>query len=327
MRRDTPGSAAPGAASPGIVAARAATSPRPAGPRRRGRRRLAPLLFIAPAVLFVGATVVYPLLYSVLQSFFDIGLREVVQGGARWVGLDNYVDQFDRPRFWDAFAVSAVYTVASVALTFAIGLGLALLLRRPFRGRDVLRALILVAWVLPTVVSANVWRWLLDGSYGLLNALLRALGLLEGDLFWLGRPTAAVAAVVIATAWSFAPFAMILLAAGLEGIPKGLYEAARIDGASPWRQFRHLTLPQLRPVSLAALLLVFIYTFKNFDTIFLMTAGGPGGATATLPVYAYNEAFEFSRFDTASVATTVLMIVPIALSLWYFRALRKEQSA
>ncbi|WP_143015103.1 carbohydrate ABC transporter permease [Glycomyces harbinensis] len=304
--------------------------PRPARPGRgrgRARRLLAPALFMLPAVVFVGATVVYPLLYSVLQSFYDVGLREVIQGGAQWVGLDNYIDQFSRSRFWYSGFISIVYAASSVALTFAIGLGLALLLRRDFRGRNVMRALILVAWVLPTVVSANVWRWLLDGSYGLLNALLRALEFLEGDLFWLGQQVTAIAAVVFATAWSFAPFAMILLSAGLQGIPKGLYEAARIDGASPWQQFRFVTLPQLRPVSLAALLLIFIYTFKTFDTIFLMTAGGPGGATATLPVYAYNEAFEFSRFDTASVATTVLMIVPIALSVAYFRTLRKETAA
>lgn len=293
---------------------------------RRARRLLAPALFVLPAVVFVGATVIYPLLYSVLQSFFDVGLREVVQGGAQWAGLDNYVDQLGRSRFWYSFFISIVYAAGSVVLTFASGLGLALLLRRAFRGRNVLRALILIGWVLPTVVSANVWRWLLDGSYGLLNALLRAVGLIEGDLFWLGRPVTAIAAVIVATAWSFAPFAMILLSAGLEGISRTLYEAARIDGASPWQQFRYITRPQLRPVALAALLLIFIYTFKTFDTIFLMTAGGPGGATTTLPVYAYNEAFEFSRFDTAAVATTVLMVVPIVLSVAYFRTLRKENA-
>ena len=308
----------------------AISSPRPAPTGRGGgrlRRLAVPALFVLPAVIFVGATVVYPLLYSVLQSFFDVGLREVVQGGAQWVGLDNYIDQFGRARFWYSFAISIVYALGSVALTFLAGLGLALLLRRAFRGRNALRALILIAWVLPTVVSANVWRWLLDGSYGLLNAVLRSLGVIDGDVFWLGQPVTAIAAVIMATAWSFAPFAMILLSAGLEGISGTLYEAARIDGASPWRQFRYVTMPQLRPVALAALLLIFIYTFKTFDTIFLMTAGGPGGATSTLPVYAYNEAFEFSRFDTAAVATTVLMLVPIILSIAYFRTLRKENDA
>lgn len=312
-----------------VAPARRDTLPRPARAgrgRRASRPRLVPLLFVLPAVAFVAVTVVYPLLYNVLQSFFDVGLREVVQGGAKWVGLDNYIDQFGRSRFWYSLVISIVYAAGGVLVTFVLGFGLALLLRRPFAGRNTLRALVLLAWVLPTVVSANVWRWMLDGSYGLVNAVLRGVGVLDGDLFWLGQPLTAIIAVILATAWSFAPFAMILLSAGLESIPGTLYEAARIDGASPWQQFWFVTLPQLRPVVLAALLLIFIYTFKTFDTIFLMTAGGPGGATSTLPVYAYNEAFEFSRFDTAAVATTVLMIVPIVMSIAYFRALRKEDA-
>lgn len=299
------------------------TPPRPAV--TRGRRRIpAAAWFLAPAVAFVVLTVVYPLLYNVSQSFFDVGLRQIVSGGAQWVGLDNYADQFGRADFWRALGVSLVYSLGTVVLTFVAGLALALMFNRAFPGRNVMRALLLLAWILPTVVSANVWRWLLDGSYGLLNAVLRSLGVIDGDVFWLGQPVTAIAAVIMATAWSFAPFAMILLSAGLEGISGTLYEAARIDGASPWQQFRYVTMPQLRPVALAALLLIFIYTFKTFDTIFLMTAGGPGGATSTLPVYAYNEAFEFSRFDTAAVATTVLMLVPIILSIAYFRTLRKE---
>lgn len=296
------------------------------GPRRR-RRLNTGYLFLAPAIVFVVLTVLYPLLYNISQSFFDVGLREVVSGGAEWVGLDNYRDQFGRDEFWHALRVSVIYSAATVALTYALGLGLALLFNRPFAGRNVMRALLLLAWILPTVVSANVWRWLLDGSYGLLNAALSAVGLLDSDVFWLGEPNTAVAAVTIATAWSFAPFAMILLSAGLQGISPNLYEAARIDGASAWQQFRSITMPVLRPVSLTAILLIFIFTFKTFDTIFLMTGGGPGGATEILPVYAYNEAFEFSRFDTAAVATTTLMVVPIVMSVVYFRALRSEDRA
>jgi ABC-type sugar transport system permease subunit len=303
----------------------AVTTPPPPRPRRR--RDLTGYLFLAPAVAFVALTVVYPLLYNISQSFFDVGLREVVQGGATWVGLENYADQFGRSDFWHALQVSLVYSFGTVALTFAMGLGLALLFRRDFRGRNVVRGLILVAWVLPTVVSANVWRWLLDGSYGLLNAVLKALGLIDQDVFWLGEPNPAVAAVVVATAWSFGPLAMILLSAGLQGISPTLYEVARIDGASAWQQFRSITFPLLRPVSLTVTLLIFIFTFKTFDTIFLMTGGGPGGATEILPVYAYKEAFQFSRFDTAAVATTTLLVVPLALAIPYFRALRAEERA
>lgn len=278
-------------------------------------------------MIFVILTVVYPLVYNIAQSFFDVGLREVVHGGARWIGLANYRDQFGRPEFRHAVTISLIYSAGTVVLTYLAGLGLALLLRQPFRGRNVLRALLLLAWILPTVVSANVWRWMLDGTYGLLNAGLDAVGLLDRDLFWLGEPNPAVIAVTVATAWSFAPFAMILLTAGLQGIAPTYYEAARIDGASSWQQFRSITFPLLRPVSLTVTLLIFIFTFKTFDTIFLMTGGGPGHATETLPVYAYNEAFNFSRFDTAAVATTTLLAVSIVLSLIYFRAMRSEEVA
>jgi multiple sugar transport system permease protein len=194
-----------------------------------------------------------------------------------------------------------------------------------FPGRNLMRALVLMAWILPTVVSANVWRWLLDGTYGLVNAVLSSLGLLDHDVFWLGRPNTALLAVTTATAWTFAPFAMVLLLAGLQGLPRALYEAARIDGANAWQQFVRITLPLLRPVSLTTALLCFIYTFKTFDTVFLMTGGGPGGATQTLPIYAYREAFEFFDFGSAAVATTVLLAVPLVLSIAYFRSLRMEE--
>jgi multiple sugar transport system permease protein len=305
--------------------------PRPAAPpRRRTRRGIdggANYLFLLPAVVFVAVTVIYPLAYNIVQAFQDVGLREVVRGGADWVGLTNFADQLGRAEFWRALTLSLGYTVGTVVLTYVAGLGLALLFARPFRGRAALRALLLLAWILPTVVSANVWRWLLDGSYGLLNAGLRAVGLIDGDLFWLGQPGPALASVVVATAWSFAPFAMILLVAGLQSVPPVLYEAARIDGANAWQQFRSITLPVLRPVSVTVMLLVFIYAFKTFDTVYLMTRGGPGGATLTLPLYAYQEAFEFRRYDTAAVATTVLLAVPLLLSVFYFRSMRREDRA
>lgn len=300
-------------------------APGPRAQRRPRWRSLSGYLFLAPAVAFVLATVVYPLLYNLLQSFQDVGLAQVVNGGAEWVGLDNYRDQFGRADFWHSLAVSLIYTTASVALSYLTGLALALLFNRTFPGHGPMRALILMAWILPTVVSANVWRWLLDGTYGLVNAALSAIGLIDGEVFWLGRPNTALIAVTLATAWTFAPFAMVMLLAGLQSVPASLSEAAQLDGASARQSFFRITLPLIRPVSLTAGLLLFIYTFKTFDTVFLMTGGGPGGATKTLPIYAYDEAFRFFRFDTAAVSTTVLLVVPMVLSVLYFWSLRSEE--
>ncbi|MGC4936703.1 carbohydrate ABC transporter permease [Kribbella sp. DT2] len=285
------------------------------------RNSAAEYLFVVPAVLFVGFTVLYPLGYNVVQSFQDVGIAQIVNGNAKFVGLANYADQLGRPEFWKSFGISLIYTGGTVLVTFVAGLALALFFHRDFPGRNVLRALLLLAWVLPTVVSANVWRWLLDGTYGLLNTVLGT------EIFWLGKPGTAMAAVTLASAWSFAPFAMVLLLAGLQGISGTLYEAARIDGAGAWAQFRRITLPLLKPVSLTTVLLCFISTFKTFDTVFLMTQGGPGGATEVLPVYAYKLAFSFYKFDVAAVATTMLLVVPVVLSVFYFRSLRKEETA
>ena len=153
------------------------------GPRRR-ERRLGDYVFLVPAVVFVVLTVLYPVGYNIVQSFQDVGLAQIVGGGAEFVGLDNYRDQFGRSAFWDSLAISLVYTVGTVALTFVTGLRLALLFNRVFPGRNVMRSLLLMAWILPTVVSANVWRWLLDGTYGLVSTPLSGVGLIDSDTFF-----------------------------------------------------------------------------------------------------------------------------------------------
>ncbi|PZG52935.1 sugar ABC transporter permease [Spongiactinospora gelatinilytica] len=283
--------------------------------------------FVLPAVLFMVATVLYPLAFTVDLSFRDVGLREIVAGGGEFAGLANYRAELGGAEFRSALWTSMVYTVVSVALSFAAGLALAVFLNHRFPGRGLLRSALLVAWVLPSVVSANIWRWLLDGTYGLLNAALRGLGLLDADVFWLVQPATALASVIVATVWSTAPFAMILLLAGLQSIPGPVHEAATIDGAGPWQRFSRITLPLLRPVSVTVLLLLFVTTFKTFDTIYLMTRGGPGDATTILPIHAYLEAFSFFRFGTGAAATTIMLLIPLALSLFYFRALRREEVA
>ncbi|MFC7582769.1 carbohydrate ABC transporter permease [Nonomuraea antimicrobica] len=276
-------------------------------------------------MVFVTVTVLYPLVYNIGVSFRDVGVREIVAGGGDFVGFDNYLSRFARPEFGRALAISVIYTVLCVALSFGGGLAMAVFLNRRFPGRNLMRSVLLVAWVLPSVVSANIWRWMLDGTYGLVNTALGALGLLERDVFWLVEPTTALVAVVLATTWTMAPFAMILLLAGLQNIPDSLYEAARIDGANTWQRFTRITVPLLRPVSMTVLMLLFVTVFKTFDTIYLMTRGGPGGATTILPIHAYLEAFQFFRFGTGAAETTVMLLIPLLLSVFYFRSLRKEE--
>ncbi|MCA9877906.1 MAG: sugar ABC transporter permease [Thermomicrobiales bacterium] len=292
-----------------------------------GDSRLGDYLLVLPAAIFILATVLYPIVYTVNLSLYDVDIKNFLAGNAPFIGLENYRQTLADAAFQRALIVSLTYTAASLALTFIGGLALALLFNRTFLGANTLRALILLAWILPSVVSGNIWRWLLDGSNGIVNFVLIQLRLLGRPVFWLTESETAMSGVVLATAWTSIPFAMVLLLAGLQGIPGSLYEAASLDGARPWRRFWDITLPMMRPVILVVLLLNFIYTFKTFDTVFIMTGGGPGDATTVLPIFAYTVGFSFFKLGEGAVATTLLLIIPLVLSLVYFRVSRGEESA
>lgn len=298
-----------------------------APPRRRQRRlgqRAANYLFILPAVLFVVLTTVYPLLYNINLSLYEAPIQKFLRGTVDWAGASQYRQVLSDPDTWTSLVTSLVYTVSTIVLMFVVGLALALFFNRRFPGRNLLRALIFLPYILPSVVAANVWRWLLDGTSGLVNFVAVRLGVIQDPVFWLGSPTMALPAVILATAWTMAPFAMLLLLAGLQNIPRGVYEAAAIDGAGRWMTFRRITLPLLRPVASVVALLGFIYTFKTFDTIFIMTRGGPGDATTVLPILAYNEAFVNFDLGTGATVNTIMLVIPTILAILYFRATRSE---
>jgi multiple sugar transport system permease protein len=296
---------------------------------RTGRLRASTLATARqlPAVALVALAFVYPLGYTLDTSFHDVRIGNVVGGGAPWVGLENWHEVLGDSRFQHALLVSAIYTTASIGIAFVVAFGLALLLAEPFPGSGAMRALLLLGWVLPTVVSANVWRWMLDGDYGVLNFVLENAGLIDGPQFWLTDPGTALVGAILVTVWITVPFDLVLLIAGLQAIPRHLHEAAASDGATAWQRFRHITLPLMRPVSLVVILLSFIYTFRTFDNIYVLTRGGPGDATSIVPVYAYQETFRFFRFGEGAVATSVLLVISLVLCLGYFALSRREEAA
>jgi multiple sugar transport system permease protein len=281
-------------------------------------------LFLAPATLYVLIMAVYPLVYNVQLSLRNVNARALIRGDAEFVGFDNYRRVFASSEMWQSLGFSLFYTTVSVVLILVVGFWLAMLLRRSFPGSGALRAVILLAWILPSVVSGNVFRWMFDGDTGIVNFVIRSLGY-PGNVYWLTNEYTAMFGVVIATVWSGAPLAMLLMVAGLLAISESLYEAARIDGATAWERTRHITIPMLRPVILTAAMLSFIYTFKTFDTIYIMTRGGPASATKVVPIYAYEQAFQYFRFGEGAVATTLLLIVPLAIAVVYYLMIRKEQ--
>lgn len=291
------------------------------------RRRRAGYLFSLPGLLFLALFLAYPLLYNVWTSLHAVHLQELLGGSSRFVGLDNYRTTVADPDFWHAVRLSVVFTAGSLLFQFTIGFALALLFARPFPLNGLLRSLLLVAWLLPPVVSGTLFRWMLDQDSGAYNALLRAVGLDGLARDWLIDPGTSLAGVIFANVWVGVPFNMLLLLVGLHTIDPELHEAAALDGANTWQRFRWITLPLMRPVSVTVLLLGLVYTFKVFDIIFVMTGGGPVDATTVLSLYAYEIFFEFFRFGEGAAAGLLLLLVPLLAGAWYVRRLRGEAEA
>jgi multiple sugar transport system permease protein len=288
------------------------------------RRRRTGYLFCLPGMAFLALVLAYPLLYTVWTSVHDVDLGQLLGGAAQFNGPDNYRTVVEDPAFWHSVRLSMVFTLGSLLLQFTIGFALALLFARPFPLNGLLRSLLLVAWLLPPVVSGTLFRWMLDAESGAYNALLKPAGLSHD---WLTDPSTSLAGVIFANVWVGVPFNMLLLLVGLHTIDPELHEAAAIDGASAWQRFRHITLPLMRPVSVTVLLLGLLYTFKVFDLVFVMTGGGPVDATRVLSLYVYEVFFTFFRFGQGAAAGLLLLVVPLLAGAWYVRRLRREEAA
>ncbi|GAB3147470.1 sugar ABC transporter permease [Microbispora hainanensis] len=288
----------------------------------------------APVVIVTLVLVGYPLVRGVYLSLTDategnmgrtIGMN-VIPSTYEFVGLKNYTDILTSAEFLGRLTWTVVWTVVCVALHVSIGLGLALLLNRPMRLRSLYRILLVLPWAVPAFVSAFIWRYLLNGEFGVVNAMLRAAGF--AGVSWLDDPFWAKVSVIACNVWLGVPFMMLALLGGLQAIPRELYEAAEVDGATPWQRFRHITLPGLRPVSSTVVLLGTIWTFNQFPVIFLLTRGGPGGATEILVTYAYRQAFEGIRNYSGSAAWgMVILALLVVMATVYRRALRQQGEA
>jgi multiple sugar transport system permease protein len=292
-----------------------------------GRRHLTGLLFSLPGLAFLALFLAYPLLHNAWTSVHDVGLSGLLGGPTPFNGLANYRATVTDPDFWHSARLSALFTLGSLFFQFTIGFALALLFARPFPLNGLLRSLLLMAWLLPPVVSGTLFRWMLDGDSGAYNALLRSTGLSALSHDWLTDPSTALAGVILANIWVGVPFNMLLLLVGLQGIDPTLHEAAAIDGAGPWQRFRRITLPLMRPVSATVLLLGLIYTFKVFDLVFVMTGGGPVDATDLLSLYVYKVFFTFFHFGQGAAAGLLLLAVPLLAAAVYVRRLRHEREA
>jgi multiple sugar transport system permease protein len=277
-------------------------------------KRLTPLLFLAPTFVAVSLGFFYPMLEAVYSSFHRSGLG---RGAGTFVGLKLYDQILSGRQFWNALSVSVRLTFGSVVGILIIGLFSALLLNRKFRGRGVIRSLIIIPWAIPYVTAALIWGWMLDYQYGILNYALNQLPLI-GGVDWLNNPSRALFSVTIISIWKLFPLGTVMYLAGLQGIPEELYDAAKVDGASTFHLLWHITLPGLRSVTTVLVLLISIWTFgRTFTFIFLLTGGGPVGATENLVLLAYNLAFQFFKTGEASVVGTIVLIISALFAVTY----------
>jgi ABC-type sugar transport system permease subunit len=288
--------------------------------REPGETSLAWLLVMPSLVLIMGIKL-YPLAYSVILSFQKMS---VLSPNAKFVGFDNYARLLSNPSFISAFGHTLYFTVVSLVIQVILGIIVALALNQEFAGRNLVRAIVLLPWAVPTVVNALLWQWIYHPQYGVLSGILFKLGIIDGPVQWLGDARLAMNMVIIADTWKTLPLYIIMFLAALQTVPAELHQAAEIDGANARQRFFNVTLPFLMPTMVVVLVLRTMEAFRVFDVIYLMTGGGPGGSTTVVGYYAYLEAFRNLNFSSGAAASNTIVVTVAAISFLYMRLLRSR---
>lgn len=293
-------------------------------PRKRGltsrkrREWLTGYGFLLPDLLGLLVFVLFPIGYAFYISLNDWNALSPM----RWAGLSNYTRLLSDWQFWDSLKITLIYTAAYVPILFVVSLGLALLVNQRLPAMNFFRTLFFVPVVLSLVVSSLMWKYIFDERAGLLNYLLGFIGI--EPQAWLGSVELALPAIIIVSVWIQMGYFMVIFIAGLQDIPQIFYDAAKIDGANAWQSFWHISLPLLKPTSLFVLVISLIGSFQVFDQIWVMTQGGPAGATRVTVVYIYQQAFQFLNLGYGSAMAFALFLVILVVSLVQFRLLRPQ---
>lgn len=292
----------------------------------RGRRipeRYWGYILISPALLMVSGLILYPVAYAFWLSFHRKHAYLPIQ---KYIGLTNYGNHFTDPQFWESFYLGTIYAVGSVTLQLALGIAVALLLNVPFKGRTLVRGIALFPYMVPTIVVAILWRWILNDAYGLLNYLLQIVGLITAPMVWLG-PNSILLSLILVSTWTYFPFVVISVLARLQTIDPELYHAASVDGATLWERFYHITLPQLRTILFVVILLRTIFMFTKFDIVWLLGGGGGGSGKfiRTLPIYTYMKTFNFLQVGAGAALAVIMFLILVCFAVPYFRYFRRYE--
>ena len=280
-------------------------------------------LMTAPAVLILVGLGIYPIGYTLWLSLYKL---QLIQSENRFIGLAHYIEIFASVDFWRSIGLTFYFTVVSLAFQMALGLSVSLLLDRPFRGRGIVRAIVLVPWSVPTIVNASLWGWIYNAGYGALNKLLLQLGVVSKGIVWLGSAGLSMNMVILADSWRVLPLYVILILAALQTLPVSAIEATHIDGAGFWRRLLHVYLPLLQPMLLVVLVLRTIQAFRVFDIIYVLTQGGPANSTTVISFYAYYQTFKYLNFGYGSAVAVIIALFTVLLALTYMRLLRSEEN-
>lgn len=280
---------------------------------------------VAPALLFTLLLGVYPMIETMIISFQDYDLLTVQSQGVKWIGLENYRDVLSNEKFVQTISQTVLFTILAVSISVAMGLFLAQIINARFRGRAIVRTLIISPWFVPPVVASAIWLWLLDSNASPINNFLLDADIIERKIRFLtdsdtwGPFSIPMLSVVAVRCWNGLPIIIIFLLAGLQSIPRSLYEAADLDGAGVWSKFFHITLPSLRPVLMVLLALLVLGGLGHFEMNYVMTGGGPRNLTNVLAVWTYQEGFEFLRYGRAAAASGIILIMTAIVSIIYLR--------
>lgn len=282
-------------------------------------------LFVLPALLFMMIFIGYPIIYNLQLSFQDVSVMTFNAPLKSWVGMRNYLQLLADPVLKTTVLNTLYYTIACIVFQFTIGFALALFFNQSFKLAKPIRGLMMVAWLMPVTITGLIFKFIFSTNGGIINEFLIGTQLIHRPIEWLLQPVTALWAVIITNIWIGIPFNMVLLITGLSTIPHDVYESANIDGATKWQQFIHITVPLLRPAIQSVLMLGFIYTFKVFDLVYVMTKGGPVNATEVLSTFSYRLSFTEFSFSKGAAVANILFVILLFVSLGYLRSIKAEE--
>lgn len=283
--------------------------------------QVAGYLTIMPAMFLILGLTLYPVGYSIWLSLLE---KHSFFPQERFIGLENYIYLWSDPEFWSSFWLGLVYSFWTIIFQIILGVAAALILNEAFIGRNWVRGIVLFPYMIPTIVAVILWKWLLNDTYGVVNYWLLALGIVEDPISWLGADHIMLSTILMSI-WQFFPFVLLTILARLQTIPEKLYEAAKVDGASAFKRFIHITLPQIRGILFVVILLRSIWMFTKFDTVWLMGEGaGAGRFIRTLPVYAYMRTLTYYQAGLGAALAVIMFLILVACTIVYFRMFREE---